>query len=320
MNNKYFFIHTGDRIELAHAELHALTKTYYPNAGIQNLGERISIVDGDIDVRKVSSRSACIKYAGRLLSIDSMDFEPDRYFKNYKRFSCRLINLSKKNVNMEVVSLLGKYVKENSPGMKVSLEDPDVNVMYIVTDNVNMIGFTENHYKQKQQDPRKRPFFHPVALESKLSRVMVNLTMVKENSTLLDPFCGTGSILLEAADMNIRIVGCDLSSRMCCGALKNTKHRESYIVNCDALSLPLQFKNIDAIATDLPYGKAASTMKRGSKKLLEGFVSLINREMKGKRCCIMCNKEDVQLFDNIVEQYDIYEHRSLTRKLMVLCN
>ncbi len=55
---------------------------------------------------------------------------------------------------------------------------------------------------------------------------------------------------------------------MCYGALANTLNTQSCIVNCDALSLPFQFKDINVIATDLPYGISASTMKRLPKTLL----------------------------------------------------
>ncbi|NMJ86336.1 MAG: hypothetical protein EX285_00560 [Thaumarchaeota archaeon] len=322
MNNKYFFIYGGEHVELAGAELRALVKSYHPNVLLQNLERRISIVDGYIDLQKIISRVICTKYAGQLLSLsDGINFDPEEYFRSYTKFACKLINLSQKYVSVEAVSNLGKYIKEKSPWMQVSLDNPDIIVLYVVTNNGSMIGFTEHKYvNSRVKELRKRPYFHNVALEPRLSRIMVNLTMVRENDLLLDPFCGTGSILLEAEDMNIRTVGCDIFASMCYGALANTLNTQSCIVNCDALSLPFQFKDINVIATDLPYGISASTMKRLPKTLLKEFVSLISDEMKGKRCCIMYKNSDELLFNNVVEEYNIYEHKSLTRKLMVLCS
>ncbi len=322
MNNGYFFMHSGERVRLASAELEALVRTYYPDAALRKLDERVSIVDGDIDLQKITSRVTCTRYAGKLVSLsDDISFDPDGHFRNYNKFACKLINLSKKYVGVEAVSKLGKYIKEKSPWMQVSLDNPDITVLYVVTNNGSMVGLAQFKDDVKRiQKRRDRPYFHNVALEPRLSRIMVNLTMAKENDLLLDPFCGTGSILLEAADMNIHTIGCDTSAKMCYGALANTRKAKSFIVNCDALSLPLQIKDIDVIAADLPYGTAASTMKRGSKILLKEFVSLMGNEMKGKRCCLMCKKGDEQLFSNVVEEYDIYEHKSLTRKLIVLCN
>lgn len=320
MNNQNFFLLTGKRVELARAELSALVKSYHPDAKLTSLSERVSVIYGQYDLKKITSRSACVKYAGHLLSLSKVTgFDLNGHFRNYRRFACKLVNLSKKYVDMEPLQQLGKYIKEKSPWMQVSLDNPDVTVLYIVTDNGAIVGLSE-YNGAKLGNVRNRPYFHPVVLEPHLSRIMVNLTMVKENDLLLDPFCGTGSIILEAATMKIRTIGCDLSSKMCYGSIANTGNVDTLIINCDALSLPLQTRGIDAIATDLPYGRAASAMKRPAKELLKEFVSLISDEMKGKRCCVMCRKGDEQLFDNIVEAYDIYVHRSLTRKLMVLCN
>lgn len=315
MKDAYFFVHGGDRVELANAELRALVKTYHSDAIMHNLNERVSIIEGSIDLQKITSRTACTKYAGHMIS-ESINIELG-YFKNYRRFACRMINLSSRHVSMDKVSEVGKQIKEKMPWMQVSLDNPDVTVLYIVTDNGSIIGINELNHKKHEMN---RPYFHPVALEPRLSRIMVNLTMARENYLLLDPFCGTGSIVLEAYDMNIRAIGCDLSVRMCYGANENMRNTDNGIINCDALALPLQTSKINTIATDLPYGRSASTMKRAAKTLLKEFVSFVNGEMRGKRCCVMCRKGDEQIFDNMIEEYDIYEHKSLTRKLMVLCS
>ncbi len=44
-------------------------------------------------------------------------------------------------------------------------------------------------------------------MSPKLARCMVNLTGVKENDLVLDPFCGTGGILIEAGIMGARVIG-----------------------------------------------------------------------------------------------------------------
>ena len=323
MKNRYFFVHSGEHIDLANAELRALVKGYHPDAVIRNLGPRVSIAEGDIDLGKITSRSASTRIAGRLLSLQSDNgFDADGDFRNCDRFACDMLNLSDKKVDMETVSNLGKYIKVKFPRMQVSLQHPDVIILQVITNDGSAIGLLD--YRKRNGEHRKyrrmRPYFHPVALESKLSRIMINLTMIKENDLLLDPFCGTGSILIEAANMNIRAIGCDISDEMCHGALANMKGRDTMLVNCDALASPLQMNCVDAIATDLPYGRAASTAKRESKTLLNDFISFVRDEMKGKRCCVMCRKGDEELFENIEEEYDIYVHRSLTRKLMVLCN
>ena len=45
---------------------------------------------------------------------------------------------------------------------------------------------------------------HPNELDWKLARVMLNLIGLKEGQTVCDPFCGTGTTLLEAEFMKIQ--------------------------------------------------------------------------------------------------------------------
>ena len=323
MNNCYFFLQSGECVDLGNGELRSLIRSYQPKARIMNLSSRVVLVNGELDIERIVTRAAFTKFAGKLLQVSNKatGFEINGMMKNYRRFACELVNLSKKHTSMQVLSDLGNYVNEQAPWLEVSLEDPDVTVLLIKTETESVIGLVEHKRSMsKSESTKNRPYFHPVALEPKLCRAMINLAMVREDDTILDPFCGTGSIMLEANRMSINAIGCDLSGKMCRGAITNLRSsKNGFIINCDALSLPLKMDGIDAIVTDLPYGRAASTLKRRPKELLNEFLDVI-REMKGKRCCIMCRRGDEREFPNVVEQYDIYEHRSLTRKLMVVCN
>ncbi len=324
MDNDYhsFFLLNGEHTDLGNGELRSLIRSYQPKARMKGLSSRVVLADEELDIERIMARAAYTKFAGKLLQVSSKatGFELDGVMKNCKTFACELVNLSRKHVGMQVLSDMGSYVKQKAPWLDVSIENPDVTVLLIKTEAEYVVGLVEHRsMNRKSESPRNRPYFHPIALEPKLCRAMINLAMVREGDTILEPFCGTGSIMLEAATMKINAIGCDLSSKMCRGALTNLGSKDGFIINCDALSLPLKMDGIDAIVTDLPYGRAASTMKRRPKELLNEFLDAIG-DMKVKRCCIMCRKGDEQELPNIVEQFDIYEHRNLTRKLMVLCN
>ncbi len=72
--------------------------------------------------------------------------------------------------------------------------------------------------------PHKRPFFYPGSMSPKLARCMVNLTGIKKGDLVLDPFCGTGGILIEAGIMGARVVGADIDERMVEGTIKNLNY------------------------------------------------------------------------------------------------
>lgn len=51
-------------------------------------------------------------------------------------------------------------------------------------------------------------------LPAKLSRILVNLAGIKAGQTIWDPFCGSGTILLEAFRLGINIIGSDISDNV----------------------------------------------------------------------------------------------------------
>lgn len=55
-----------------------------------------------------------------------------------------------------------------------------------------------------------KPVPHPdIALSPRLARTLVNLADLRSGQTLLDPFCGSGTILIEAYSRSLRCLGLD---------------------------------------------------------------------------------------------------------------
>ena len=58
-----------------------------------------------------------------------------------------------------------------------------------------------------------KPAPHPdIALSPRLARTLVNLAGLRPGQTVLDPFCGSGTILTEAYGMSLRCLGLDSSA------------------------------------------------------------------------------------------------------------
>ncbi|MDE1852464.1 MAG: hypothetical protein KGI38_01820 [Thaumarchaeota archaeon] len=61
-----------------------------------------------------------------------------------------------------------------------------------------------------RQRGTRRPAPHPdIALSPRLARTLVNLADLRPGQTILDPFCGSGTILVEAYGKSIRCLGLD---------------------------------------------------------------------------------------------------------------
>jgi len=84
-------------------------------------------------------------------------------------------------------------------------------------------------------------------LPPKLARIMINLAMPKKEDTLLDPFCGSGTLLGEAMSLGMEhIIGSDISERAIDDTTKNLNWLKEKLA-CSNLTL-----KIDIIATE-PY-------------------------------------------------------------------
>jgi tRNA (guanine10-N2)-dimethyltransferase len=98
---------------------------------------------------------------------------------------------------------------------------------------------------------------HPHELDSKLRRAMINLAGLTEGDTICDPFCGSGTTLLEAEAMVIHSIGIDFDEKMYHIARQNLASNgfNSKIIRGDYTQLQQIRDKIDGVVTYLPYGK-----------------------------------------------------------------
>ena len=98
----------------------------------------------------------------------------------------------------------------------------------------------------------QRPHVTSSSLPARLARVLVNL-VASSGDRLLDPCCGTGTIVMAAAHSGIHATGYDINPRMVGATTKNLRHfgLSADVALADARHIDEEY---DAIATDLPYG------------------------------------------------------------------
>jgi len=105
-----------------------------------------------------------------------------------------------------------------------------------------------------------RPSPHPdIALSPRLARTLVNLAGLKPGQTILDPFCGSGTILTEAYGKSLRCLGLDLSASRVQEARENLRWSVGGVTDSgydirkgDAreLSRSLRGTKVDAVVTE----------------------------------------------------------------------
>ncbi|MDE1766074.1 MAG: methyltransferase domain-containing protein [Thaumarchaeota archaeon] len=303
-----FFILSGEHQDLAKDEIAAISKSYDIKA--QHVADSgLVIISSHASWQKIARRATFVRAAGNLAGTfnDISEIE----FPESDTFACRAVNLSSKKINTRTIEKEMGAVLKKKLGYRVSLLDPALTIYLVVTDNNRYVGYADVlEYKK----PTKK-IKYPTELDWKLGRCMVNLSRLKEGNTLCDPFCGTGTILLEAESMGIRCIGIDFDSKMCDIAKKNLAANgyKSGVINSTYNHISKIKGEIDAIVTDVPYG-TASRSSMPPKKMIRDFVSVVPKKMK----LVLVYKKGMDV-DGLAKakKYEIYRHKSLTRVIAV---
>ena len=158
-------------------------------------------------------------------------------------FKVRVKRMGNGDVDKDSIErYIGGYIKQQSQ-MPVDLTNADCTIKLVYTNpklEVNefkeskVVGYNEVIITRQiiEQDkkhffdnkPHKRPYFHPGSMSPKLALCMVNLARTHKGDTVLDPFCGTGGILIEAGDLGVKLIGSDIEKCMYEGSKLNIAH------------------------------------------------------------------------------------------------
>jgi tRNA (guanine10-N2)-dimethyltransferase len=219
----------------------------------------------------------------------------------------------------EFEKLIGTMIKG-----PVSLKQPEVEYRAILSEDRCYFGrvlFTIQRSAYDIRNPGKRDFFHPGVMMPRMARTLVNIACAGKGEILLDPFCGTGGILIEAELLGLYSVGSDFDPLMIQGSRKNSQ--DSVLLQADATSLPFRDRSIDTIVTDFPYGQSVCIRKTDTlDRLYADALEEIRRLIKPGRRAIVVTHRDISdiaaRYMTVLQKHDQRVHKSLTRRILVL--
>ncbi|MCW4037592.1 MAG: TRM11 family methyltransferase [Candidatus Bathyarchaeota archaeon] len=336
-----FFTVSGEHTTLPFAEINAILES----AGISSSGgtvfTRVLCVTSTVEsAYLVARRSSMTKVCGlELFRCDAEWSEIQRrlrdvpftdYVKKGQSFSVRLTSFDTSHVNtLGLEREVGDNISRKVPDASVNLVDPDRSFIGFFADSMLIFGVKVAEASAKRFDERmpvNRPFLHPSTMPPKLARCMVNLARAPSGCLVLDPFCGAGSILLEAGAVGCRVVGSDVDDVMVEGCSRNLKYFripfDGLLVG-DARRLP--YTVVDCIVSDPPYGRASSTHGASPIKLVSDFLfeamSILPRG--GYLSLSLPGGWDwravaVDLGYAFVDRHFVREHKSLTREILII--
>jgi tRNA (guanine10-N2)-dimethyltransferase len=339
---KLFFLLSGENETLPASELTAILEAEgYTFEFVEKLDQVVRLEADQNSVNAVQRRSAytricalelftCEAQESAIVKMaESTNFQ--KVLKEGESFAVRVKRVKTYAEKIGTVALegkLGKHILQNTVKTKVNLKTPDKTFIGILTNEKLVFGIKLAEIAPKpfvERRPRKKPFFHPSAMPSKLARCMVNIAHAKTGELVLDPFCGTGSVIIEAALIGCHVLGLDVQRRMTKGCRKNLKHfriEPEGVVLADARMPPLA--KVDCLVTDPPYGRSATTMKLTTKRIVEEVLFAAQDMLsKGQRICMASPmtlniaRIGEELGYKHLESHFAYVHRTLTREIAV---
>ncbi|MCS7107366.1 MAG: RsmD family RNA methyltransferase [Acidilobaceae archaeon] len=225
---------------------------------------------------EIVRRGSLVREVGELISISDSGMSPEWAAEVGAALDGREVRVEVTRVRgvgsvseQEAVKLLCSRVSCRLKGEPLHL---------IAVEGALIAGLVTARASRKEMElrrPRRRPFFKPGTLDPQVSRLFVNLSRTKRGSLFLDPFCGAGGFVIEACSLGARTICGDLDWRSSLGARENLdyfKCWDSLTIISDATSLPLLDGSVEAVATDPPYGRSSSTMKRKYEELVSSFL------------------------------------------------
>lgn len=340
---QYFLLLSGEHPSLPFAEVEAILEAEkIPYRKRQKTRQVLRLNTTATAIEALKTRSAftrvlcqelfCCKASTGEITNSIRSAPLEQFLSSGDSFAVRVRRIGKRTGGFTSVGLekiVGGAILDKVKRTKVNLSSPEKVFFGTITSGYFVFGLKLAEVSPtpfRERRPRKKPFFHPSAMRAKLARCMVNLVKPIAGDLLLDPFCGTGSLLIEGGLIGCRVVGFDADKRMVKGSMRNLKF---FNVECDGLAVAdvknLPISKANCIVTDPPYGRSASTMGYETKEIIHDFLKTAIQSLdKGQSICLAAPiTSNIKLIAQKVglthvQSHLLYVHRSLTREITVL--
>ncbi len=287
---------------------------------------RIFIVDADVndeEINKIARRISLCHTINEVIALGTKE-EIFTALSNYpikQKFKIEGRKFKKEGSISYLKKEFGELLAKNA---KVDLQNPDVIFRIFIEDSVFFCRKISSIERKsfEQRKPQNRPFSSPISIHPKFARAIVNLSQLKKGETLLDPFCGTGGILIEAGLIGAKVIGIDVKKKIIEGCKKNLDYYG--IKNYELYAMDMReacIEKVDCIVSDFPYGR--STYTGGELHFLydKAFEKMKEWVKEGGKAVIgLPSKEFIDIgkkYFKLKEVHPLRVHKSLTRYFCV---
>lgn len=143
----------------------------------------------------------------------------------------------------------------------------------------------------------------PASTNPLIAALMVQFAKPDAGNLVYDPFCGAGTLLVEAAamDRRLRLVGSDVSAKALAAAAINRSalFPGAVLLRADAAAMPLAAESADRVVSNIPFGKRVGS-HGANIGLYPGFLGELGRVLRPDGRAVVLT-DDKNLFRASVE-------------------
>ncbi|XP_031975033.1 THUMP domain-containing protein 2 isoform X5 [Corvus moneduloides] len=172
------------------------------------------------------------------------------------RVSCRCSGaIAKILTSQEIGRAIGVALVKQC-GWRADLRDPDIEIFVHLNDIHSVVGIPLFRLPLAN-----REYIRTAGLRSTVAWAMASLAEISAGALVLDPMCGLGTILLEAAKEwpEACYWGADISDSQLEGADGNIRTAglmdKIELLKASVKALPLPSESFDSVISDIPFGK-----------------------------------------------------------------
>ncbi|XP_012675340.2 THUMP domain-containing protein 2 [Clupea harengus] len=175
------------------------------------------------------------------------------------RVSCRSSGaLARRFSPQDMSRLIGSAITKQL-NWRADLKTPDLEVNVYLSDDHCVVGILLS-----SQPLAKRSYMKHTGLRSTVAWAMASVSNIKEGAVIIDPMCGVGTILLEAAQEcpNACFFGLDSDVGQLQKATENMEFAQLQgrvqLLQASAMGIPLPSGSVDVVVCDVPFGRKFS--------------------------------------------------------------
>ncbi|XP_029927182.1 THUMP domain-containing protein 2 [Myripristis murdjan] len=192
------------------------------------------------------------------------------------RISCKCTGALSRLLSTQELSRVIGVGLSRLLGWKADLRNPQLEVNVYLSDEHCLVGIPLTRVPLAN-----RSYLQTTGLRSTIAWALGSLAHIQPGSRVVDPMCGVGTILIEAAQehKHTSFLGVDIDDGQLQRASENVVFADLsnriHLLKASSMELPLPSASVDAVVSDVPFGR-----KFGTKTHMAANLPLILTEME----------------------------------------